>query len=150
MGDPHELDGRFVEHHPLVQRLVSRIDGGRMSVLCDREPVAKWGSGAMTLVGDAAHPMLLALGQSAAMALEDAVCLADMVERHPDDAPAALRAYENARYLRTGRVQLAVRLVDEVFHASGVARELRGQLLKSQADTGLLNLDWLYGGPGDW
>jgi 2-polyprenyl-6-methoxyphenol hydroxylase-like FAD-dependent oxidoreductase len=64
--------------------------------LHDRDPVADWGSGAVTLLGDAAHPMLPFLGQGACCALEDAVALAAAL-RSTADPPEALRAYERER-----------------------------------------------------
>ena len=78
-----------------------------------------------TLLGDAAHPMLQYLAQGACMATEDAVTLAEKVAASPDDLPAAFAAYQNERYLRTGRVQIMARVYGEFYHARGVAAELR-------------------------
>jgi 2-polyprenyl-6-methoxyphenol hydroxylase-like FAD-dependent oxidoreductase len=64
--------------------------------LSDRAPIDDWGRGAVTLLGDAAHPMLPFLGQGACCALEDAVALAAAL-RGASDAPEALRAYERSR-----------------------------------------------------
>ncbi len=69
----------------------------------DRPFLERWGDGPVTLLGDAAHPMMTSLGQGAAIAMEDAVVLA----RHLDgasDLPGALRAYESARLPRTRKV----------------------------------------------
>ena len=62
----------------------------------------------MTLIGDAAHPMLPFLAQGAGMAIEDAAVLADMLGRYRDDPADALRGYEGARRHRTARAQHAV------------------------------------------
>ena len=99
----------------------------------------------MTLLGDAAHPMLQYLAQGAGMAIEDAVCLADSVDEADGDFPAAFQAYQAARYLRTARVQVMARVYGEVFHTSGVVRELRNMLLvgRTQKDA-LDSMDWLY------
>jgi salicylate hydroxylase len=59
------------------------------------------------------------------MAVEDAVCLADQVEAHGTNYEAAFEAYQQLRYLRTARVQIMARLFGEIYHASGVNRELR-------------------------
>ncbi|MCB2813718.1 FAD-dependent monooxygenase, partial [Listeria monocytogenes] len=56
----------------------------------------RWGDGPVTLLGDAAHPMLTSLGQGAAIAIEDAAVLAHCLATS-DDPQAALRAYENRR-----------------------------------------------------
>jgi salicylate hydroxylase len=119
-----------------------------MWVLCDREPIKDWSDGRVTLLGDAAHPMMQYLAQGACMAVEDAVCLADKVVEHQGDFAAAFRDYQAARYLRTGRVQLMARVYGEVYHASGVIREMRNTWLgaRSQADS-LEGMAWLYGGP---
>jgi 2-polyprenyl-6-methoxyphenol hydroxylase-like FAD-dependent oxidoreductase len=72
----------------------------RLDDLREREPLGSWGQGPITLLGDAAHPMLPHAGQGAAQALEDAVILARALR---DGAPveAALRRYEAARVPRT-------------------------------------------------
>ena len=81
------------------------------------------------------------------MATEDAVCLADKVAEQPDDLPAAFRAYQEARYLRTGRVQLMARVYGEFYHARGVTAELRNQMLGARTPEDAYDgIDWLYGG----
>ena len=80
----------------------------KLWVLCDRDPVERWVDGRVALLGDAAHPMLQYFAQGACMAMEDAVCLSQMLGDHPDDHAAALEAYRAQRLLRTARVQLAV------------------------------------------
>ncbi len=147
-GDPDELWKRFRGQRPEVLRLLERIETWRMWVLCDREPAKDWSKGRVTLLGDAAHPMLQYLAQGACMASEDAVCLAELVAAAPGDIAGAFKAYEKARYLRTGRVQMMARVYGEVYHASGVIRELRNLWLggRSQADS-LEGMAWLYGGP---
>lgn len=133
---------------PQVTRMLERINTWRMWVLCDREPVKNWTQGNVTLLGDAAHPMLQYLAQGACMATEDAVVLADKVAETPDDLPAAFQAYQQARYLRTGRTQIMARVYGEFYHARGVAAELRdmavGGRTEQQAREGIA---WLYGGP---
>jgi salicylate hydroxylase len=131
-----------------VLRLLERIETWRMWVLCDREPVKDWCSNRVTLLGDAAHPMLQYLAQGACMATEDAVILSEKIAEAPDDIPAAFLAYQNARYLRTARVQVMARVYGEFYHARGPTAELRNQMLASrtQADS-LAGVAWLYDGP---
>jgi salicylate hydroxylase len=76
--------------------------------LFDREPMDTWSQGRITLLGDAAHPMLPFMGQGAAMAIEDAVVLARCIEG-AGDIPSALQRYEKARLDRTAFVQLESR-----------------------------------------
>jgi 2-polyprenyl-6-methoxyphenol hydroxylase-like FAD-dependent oxidoreductase len=77
----------------------------RVDRLVDRDPLPAWGEGRITLLGDAAHPMLPQTGQGAAQALEDAVALgAALAGVPPTGLPAALRAYEAVRIPRTSRL----------------------------------------------
>ena len=58
----------------------------------DRVPLPRWSSGRLTLLGDAAHPMLPHLGQGVNQALEDAVALATLLaaSASPAGVPRAL------------------------------------------------------------
>ena len=128
-GDPAELHERFAKTCAPVRTLLDKIESWRMWVLCDRPPIRDWSRGRLTLLGDAAHPMLQYLAQGACMAIEDAVCLANKVEARRGDFAAAFQAYQEARYLRTGRVQIMARVYGEFYHAAGVAKELRNMML---------------------
>lgn len=72
----------------------------RCDELVDRDPIAWWGSGRVTLLGDAAHPMLPHTGQGASQALVDAVSLSKALDAG-GDVTQALRAYERARISKT-------------------------------------------------
>jgi len=72
----------------------------RFDELSDRDPLSAWGRGPVTLLGDAAHPLLPQTGQGAAQALVDAVTLGQVLRGSPDVAPA-LRRYEGERRPRT-------------------------------------------------
>ncbi|WP_433662651.1 FAD-dependent monooxygenase [Nocardia sp. CA-128927] len=79
----------------------------------DRLPIADWGAGRVTLLGDAAHPMLPSLGQGANCAIEDAVVLAHAVATVPNIG-AALRVYEKRRAARTTRMVVDSRWLGQV------------------------------------
>lgn len=146
-GDTDELQQKFQNQHPAVHAMLDKIESWRMWVLCDREPIKDWSKGRVTLLGDAAHPMLQYLAQGACMATEDAVCLASKVAEHGDDLPAAFQAYQAARYLRTGRVQLTARLYGDIYHAQGVTAELRALMLSGrQPAQAYQGMSWLYDG----
>jgi salicylate hydroxylase len=146
-ADAGELWAHFNGQRPEVLRMLERIETWRMWVLCDREPVKDWTKGHVTLLGDAAHPMLQYHAQGACMATEDAVTLAEQVAATPDDLPAAFRAYVQARYLRTARVQIMARVYGEFYHARGPAAELRNQMLSSRTlEDAYEGMAWLYGG----
>ena len=72
----------------------------RVDELFDRDPLPFWGQGVVTLLGDAAHPVLPHTGQGAAQALVDAVALGRAVSMHAD-VQDALRAYERDRREKT-------------------------------------------------
>jgi 3-hydroxybenzoate 6-monooxygenase len=145
-GDPAELHERFAKTCEPVRTLLNKIESWRMWVLCDRPPIKDWSRGRITLLGDAAHPMLQYLAQGAGMSIEDAVCLADRVASSGGDYAAAFLAYQQARYLRTGRVQIMARVYGEFYHASGVAKELRNMMLGSRsAADAMEGMAWLYG-----
>lgn len=147
-GDPALLRKHFARTRPEVRAMLEKIDTWKYWVLCDREPKRGWQDGRAVLLGDAAHPMLQYLAQGANMALEDALCLADMLAAHPPEQ--ALAAYEAARVLRTGRVQSMARLYGEIYHAADVRAELRDAMLASRApEAAWEGMAWLYDGP-DW
>jgi 2-polyprenyl-6-methoxyphenol hydroxylase-like FAD-dependent oxidoreductase len=144
-GDAAELEQRFTGACDTVRTLLSRIDTWRMWVLCDREPVKDWSRGNITLVGDAAHPMLQYLAQGACMALEDAVTLSRSVANNRSDLPAAFQDYQGHRYLRTGRCQVMARVHGEFYHADGVKAEMRNLMLAARTPAqAYAGLDWLY------
>ena len=75
-------------------------DDMRFDQLLVRDPLGSWGRGCVTLLGDAAHPMLPHTGQGAAQALEDAVALG-LALANDDPIETALRRYEEVRARRT-------------------------------------------------
>jgi FAD-dependent urate hydroxylase len=88
-------------HSPIPEVVKATRDADILrNDVVDRLPLKRWGQGRVTLLGDAAHPTTPNLGQGACQAIEDAVCLAAGLagDRHVE---AALRHYEQVRYLRT-------------------------------------------------
>jgi salicylate hydroxylase len=101
----------------------------------------------VTLVGDAAHPMLPFLAQGAAMAIEDAAVLARCLGRSLDDVPAALRAYEEARAPRAARVQQASQRNGAIYHKAGPEAFIRNIGMRMIGGRRLIGrYDWIY----DW
>lgn len=66
----------------------------------DRPPARTWGQGRVTLLGDAAHPMMPNLGQGGCQAVESAVALGRALQSTPD-IEQALRRYERQRIARS-------------------------------------------------
>ena len=100
----------------------------------------------MTLLGDAAHPILPYLGQGAAMAIEDAAELGHCLGHGGDDPAAAVRLYERRRLARTAKAQRAARRGGAIYHMSGVAGFMRTLALGAMGGERLISrYDWLYG-----
>jgi 2-polyprenyl-6-methoxyphenol hydroxylase-like FAD-dependent oxidoreductase len=110
-----EMIGGFPDWHPDLQQLFSRADTVLKWGLWDRDPMPTWTSDRVTLLGDAAHPMLPFLSQGAAMAIEDAYVLARALAE-ADDPRVALKRYERLRLPRTSRVQLESRKRGQTYH----------------------------------
>ncbi|MDF2462954.1 MAG: 3-hydroxybenzoate 6-hydroxylase [Ramlibacter sp.] len=146
-GDTAELNERFAQAVPQVRELLGKIETWRMWVLCDREPVKNWSDRRVTLLGDAAHPMLQYLAQGAGQAIEDAVVLGEALRVTQGHVEDAFLKYQQARYLRTGRVQLTARFYGDIYHAAGVQRELRNRMFQSGTESaGFAGLKWMYEG----
>jgi 2-polyprenyl-6-methoxyphenol hydroxylase-like FAD-dependent oxidoreductase len=104
-----EIERTYCNSHPSMKALLSMMDVARRWAISDRDPIRHWSKGRVTLLGDAAHPTLQTLAQGACMAIEDAVCLAQLLDQANGDFVSAFRRYEAARYLRTARVQFESR-----------------------------------------
>jgi salicylate hydroxylase len=104
----------------------------------------------MTLLGDAAHPMLQYLGQGACMALEDAVTLGAAMRIRRDDLAEAFCLYERSRVARTARAVLSAREFGRLCHAKGIERIVRNDLWKGRTPERFYDaLEWLYGWRAD-
>jgi salicylate hydroxylase len=102
-----ELRDLYADFHPNVLQLINAIEPGELFKwgLRVREPLAQWTLGRVSMLGDAAHPMLPFLGQGAVMAIEDGMvlgrCFANAAS--PQDA---LRLYERVRKERANAVHI--------------------------------------------
>jgi 2-polyprenyl-6-methoxyphenol hydroxylase-like FAD-dependent oxidoreductase len=79
-----------------VAQMIRDADQIQESPMVDKDPIARWTFGRVTLAGDAAHPMYPRGSNGAAQAAIDARTLADCLQKHAD-ARDALKAYEDAR-----------------------------------------------------
>src|ERR1700729_3421548 len=104
-----EVLERYAGWHESLLRLFAAADTWYKWALYDRDPVPQWTRGRVTVLGDAAHPMLPYLGQGACQAIEDGVVLAAALAAEPDDPVAALLLYERSRRPRASQVVLASR-----------------------------------------
>ena len=126
-GDVNELRSFYKDFHPDARKLLDACDSVLKSALYEREPLAQWSSGNVTLLGDACHPMLPFMAQGACQAIEDAVVLARCLAAGttPAQAAGALQTYARARQERTAKIQIGSR---------------GNQWMKTQG-----NADWVYG-----
>jgi salicylate hydroxylase len=132
-GDPAELAVEFAGWDPMVEMVLAEVKTCFRWGLYDREPLSAWTRGRLTLLGDAAHPMLPHAGQGANQAIEDGVTLAAVLaQADRTTAPQALRVYESVRRERTGGVQRMSRLNGARYEASNDL-ETRDRLLSNQA-----------------
>jgi salicylate hydroxylase len=109
-GDPDLLRQEFAGWDPRIERLLQHVQSTFRWALYDREPLPTWTKGRLSLLGDAAHPMLPHLGQGANQSIEDGMALATILQNaDTDTAPAALQAYETLRRERVAQVQRGAR-----------------------------------------
>ncbi len=145
-GTPEELDRRFASCCPQVVAALPALRRDNRWVMYDREPVASWSSGRITLVGDAAHPMLQYLAQGACQAFEDAACLGAALQgRGADEVAAAFGGYSDARSPQASRVQRRARVWGDIWHVDGVGALLRDELLLQRDPYDYRHIEWLYG-----
>lgn len=144
-----ELLAAFEGWHPNLIRLFERVDSVFKWGLFDRDPMTTWSVGRVTLLGDAAHPMLPFLSQGAAMAIEDGYVLARSLAAHGTDVVSALRDYEAERLPRASRVQLESRERGRTYHLPTVFAQRKRDLvyqfkswLNPQASG--IQADWVY------
>jgi 2-polyprenyl-6-methoxyphenol hydroxylase-like FAD-dependent oxidoreductase len=144
-GREDELEAQFAKTDESVKRALARVKRDRRWPLFDRIPSDNWTRHHITLLGDAAHPMLQYIAQGACQALEDAVCLADTLGSYERDVGKAFLAYQEIRIPRTARVQRTARLFGEMIHSDGLTALLRNVLLSKRAGDDYTYTDWFYG-----
>jgi 2-polyprenyl-6-methoxyphenol hydroxylase-like FAD-dependent oxidoreductase len=144
-GTPAELDRAFGTSCDPVRAGVALVGRERRWVMYDREPLDNWTTGRITLLGDAAHPMVPYLAQGACQAIEDAGCLARQLTRYDGDPVRAFAAYQAERIPRTARIQRSARIWGQIWHDDGpVIPLLRDRILTRHDPHDYTDLDWLY------
>ncbi|MGW4820613.1 FAD-dependent monooxygenase [Streptomyces sp. NPDC004227] len=144
-GDVAQLAAAYAGWHPDVARLIGAAETVGRWALHDRESIDRLSSGRVTVIGDAAHPMLPFQAQGANQAIEDAVVLAAcLADAGPGGLSTALRRYERIRLPRTTRIQRQSRDNAKTFHlADGDAQRRRDT--SAQGSSGLDRHEWLFG-----
>jgi salicylate hydroxylase len=138
----------FADRCAIPDRVLHIPKSFRRFVIVHREPVDNWSMGPATLLGDAAHPMVQYIAQGAAMALEDAICLAGCADECDGDFAQAFQRYQDIRIVRTARVQISSLMMSKLNHAKGVERRVRNSLFEGRtAEEWYDRLAWLYAAP---
>ena len=145
-GSREEVQSYFEGICPRARRLIELPRDWKRWATADREPIAQWSFGRVTMLGDAAHPTLQYLAQGACMAMEDAVTLGEALRAHDNDWGEAFALYQRSRVARTARIVLSAREMGRIFHAKGVERLVRNELWKGRTPERFYDaMEWLYG-----
>jgi salicylate hydroxylase len=143
-----ELLHTYRDAHPAMKSLLALMDPKWRRATTDRDPIRHWHRGRVVLLGDAAHPTLQSLAQGACMAIEDGLCLGELIHAAAGDHEQAFRQFATQRHIRTARVTLESRYLWEAYHAEGVAREVAFQQFSERSEQDSFQcLAWLYDGP---
>src|SRR3546814_17855181 len=94
----------YKDWHPRLHKLFMKADHVFKWGLFDRDPLQAWCKGNVTILGDAAHPMLPYLSQGAAMAIEDGYVLGTALSAD-NSVSEALQTYEARGNRRTSEVK---------------------------------------------
>lgn len=146
IGDPGELKSAIADMAPPMADLMRHVPQWLVWSLYMRPVAARWTRGRMTILGDAAHPVVPFLAQGAALSIEDAAVLANELAATPDDPAKAFERYAGQRVSRAARVQKASLANASAYHASGIKKWARDLVLKRSGPEGLARrFDWVYG-----
>lgn len=109
-GDVEELRSHYTDFHPDARALLDACDEVLKTALYERDPLPFWSKGAITLLGDACHPMMPFMAQGAGQAIEDAVVLARHLQGvRRASMGQALLGYQESRLARTSEIQISSR-----------------------------------------
>lgn len=144
-GTVEELHQMFGDSCSTINESLKFAERGLVTKLFDIEPLEKWSTNRVTLLGDSAHAMLQYLAQGACQALEDAVCLTEKMRVNGSNIAKALDEYQKERIPRTAQVQRGARTWGEIKHAEdSVTRLLRNTIMLNRSADDYNYLDWLY------
>ena len=151
-GAANEIKNAFTARWPAGARMmIGAVDEWRKWALFTVPDGGEWTSGAVALLGDAAHAMLPFAAQGAGMAVEDAAVLAKCLgETQNEGGPSiasAMQMYARARRSRISRVQRTARQNGRIYHLTGPMALARDLAIKAMGPQRMLaRQDWIY----DW
>jgi salicylate hydroxylase len=149
-GDVRDLRAAFAGWHPQVRSIIDALPETFKWALFDRPPLARWSSGPVALLGDAAHPMMPCMAQGAAQAIEDACTLAALLaefDGSTGDIATVLERYGDLRRHRATKIQALSAQNKVRFHLDdGDAQRQRDvELAAGARQWSPAGSAWLYG-----
>jgi salicylate hydroxylase len=134
-GDPDALRREFALWDPRIASLLEHVETTSLWALYDREALTSWTLGRLTLLGDAAHPMLPHVGQGANQSIEDGMALATIfAQADRATIPAALIAYDRIRRERVTAIQRRARENGRRYDSANVELDKRDAEITAQAE----------------
>jgi salicylate hydroxylase len=121
-GDISEMLRSFDDAEPRARKMLEQCRSVFITGMYYRDPIDNWTSGRVTLLGDAAHPMVPFLAAGAGQSIEDAWTFARVLSRRQDDVPGALLEYQQRRLPRTTRIQAGARAAVKLMHEQDTQR----------------------------
>ena len=145
-GDRDAALAQFEGWHHHVRALIAGTEPIFRWAVFDRPPLETWTRGCVTLLGDAAHPMMPFLGQGASQSIEDGLVLARCFAAHRDEPVRAIEAYVARRQERTAALQIASRDQGRLTQQSDQAEiDARNARLRKDPDAQIARYDWIWG-----
>lgn len=145
-GDPADCLRDFEGWHSDIIEMISAADPLHKWGIFVREPLARWSTGRVTLLGDACHSMVPYLGQGVNMAIEDACVISRYLEAN-DDPVRAFELYEKERKQRAETTGRRAAEMQNIFHHSALASsETAGSYILSQwgPEQNAARFNWIY------
>jgi salicylate hydroxylase len=144
-GDRDEVLRLFAGWHSEVRELIAGTEQVFKWALFDRPPLETWTRGRVTLVGDAAHPMLPYMAQGASQSIEDAFVLARCLAADRNDPQRGIEGYSARRRERTAAVQAASREASRVVRLTDPAEvQARNARLAVSPEAPVDRFDWIW------
>jgi salicylate hydroxylase len=145
VADPSSVQRHLAGCHPPLRDTLSGVTEWRNWALYRLSPLPRWSEGRVTLMGDAAHPMLPYLAQGGVLALEDAIVLASRLALHAGDDPGAFSAFEARQKRRAHRIQVASQRNGRIYHLAPPLSGIRDIGFRVLPGAWLMQTyDWLY------
>ncbi|TGB38569.1 FAD-dependent monooxygenase [Mycolicibacterium peregrinum] len=139
-GDVAELAAAYQGWDPTVLSIIEAMDSTFRWGIYDREPLERWSTDRITLLGDSAHAVTPHLGQGANQAIEDAMTLAVLLRgAQPEQIGARLRRYEDLRMSRTRHVRRQARAAGLVYRSTELAPRAQAEQLHAILDSVAIN-----------